>query len=85
MWKIWLDIGQSKPKRNCKRANGRVNTACMEPQRDNFLLGLFFDTDDEGNTFLQNDEVSPSYMALQPRRPSIFVFGVQSVMTRLKR
>lgn len=32
MWKIWPDIDELKPKRNCKRANGRVTIACMKTQ-----------------------------------------------------
>jgi hypothetical protein len=57
MRKICPDKSQSKPGRNCKRANGRAIAACKETLRNSFLLGLFLNLNNGGNTVHQNAEV----------------------------
>jgi hypothetical protein len=41
----------------------------LPPASAGFLLGLLFGHDDGGGMFLQNDGLSPDYMALQPIIP----------------
>jgi hypothetical protein len=39
------------------------------PASPGFMLGLFFNPVDGGDIFLQNIQLSPKYVALQPRKP----------------
>jgi hypothetical protein len=63
---------KSKPSRNHEEAGGKQRSTIRSVGRlilAGFLLGLLFDTEDGGSTFLRNmGGLLPDYTALPPRR-----------------